>query len=205
MNSSAPFDPTNPSATAARPPGDATRATATSAVKETVEKVRQATHNTAGKAKDKVAEMAGEGKTAAADRMTGYSDQLREAARSMESGQDPNIAHFATQAADRLEKVADYLRDADFSRLRDDAAQVARRHPALFMGGMLVAGLILGNVAKASFQSLSDADREGGEDDLGSGDGQERAGGENEPYEFEGTDDDRIAAGTGVEHRNSES
>jgi len=127
-------------------------------IRARVAKVKGAVASATSQAKDKVAEFADEGKTAAADKVAGYSDRLREAARSAEQDEDSNIAHFADRAADRLEQAADYVRDADFNRLREDATQVARRHPALFMGGMLVAGVVLGNLAKASFQSLGEDD-----------------------------------------------
>jgi hypothetical protein len=125
----------------------------------TAEKVRRA----AGRAKEKVTEVASEQKDATAEKIGRYSSRLRDTARSAEDD-DPNIAHFANQAADRLESVASYVRDADFAQLKQDAASVARRHPALFMGGMLVAGLVAGNLAKASVQSLHDDEAGEGED-----------------------------------------
>ncbi|HEY8993943.1 MAG TPA: hypothetical protein VIM71_04735, partial [Lacunisphaera sp.] len=109
-------------------------------------------------AKDAMGRVVLDQKDAAADRVGGYSSAVRESARSLEQ-EDPNVAHFANQAADRIEQAADYIRNADFASLRRDAEGVARRHPALFMGGMLVAGLVLGNLAKSSSQELSAGDR----------------------------------------------
>jgi hypothetical protein len=174
-----------------------------SSVRDTVQKVREATATTAGKAKAKVAEIAGEGKSAAANRVAGYSDRLREAARSAEAAEDPNVAHFAAQAADRLEKVADYVRDADFARMREDATQTARRHPALFLGGMFVAGIVLGNLAKASLQSLSEsgADADGGPSDEN---GEPRSPDDDVTFSPQGSDDDILTAGANYENRNSE-
>jgi hypothetical protein len=156
-------------------------ATSTSAergapIRARVAKVKGAVTSATNQAKDKVAEFAGEGKTVAADKVAGYSDRLREAARAAEEDQDSNIAHFAGRAADRLEQAANYVRDADFNRLRDDATQVARRHPALFMGGMLVAGMVLGNVAKASFQSLNEDDGDFGDEATDRDDGADLRG-----------------------------
>lgn len=191
----------NSSATATQAPGGSSGA---SSIRETVGKVREAATTTAAKAKDKVAEIAGEGKNAAAERVLSCSDQLRDAQHSAERAEDPNIAHFAGQAADRLEQVADYLRDADFGRLRQDATDVARRHPALFLGGMFVAGLVLGNLAKASVQSLSDA---GSEDDRNAPDDHGESPRREEFDGFAaqgGTDDDIVTAGAGVENRNAE-
>ena len=62
----------------------------------------------------------------------------------------------ARYTPDRLQHIADYVRDCDFSSLRRDAEDVARRHPLAFYGGMLVAGLLLGNLVKASRRRLED-------------------------------------------------
>lgn len=127
-------------------------------------KTRRAAGKAADQTREKVSQVAEDRKTAAADKISGYSDRLRHAAHTAEEEEDPNIAHFTNQAADRLEAAANYVREADFSRLREDAAGVAHRHPALFMGSMLAAGLVLGNLAKASVQGLRD-ERDGDEQD----------------------------------------
>jgi len=119
----------------------------------TVQKARRAAGKAFDQAKEKVSSVAGERKDAAAAKLGGYTDRLRATAEENEQ-EDPNIAHFATMAADRMQGVTDYVRNADFSRIRQDAADLAHRHPALFMGGMLIAGLVLGNLAKASVQTL---------------------------------------------------
>lgn len=134
-----------------------------STVRATAEKARRAAGKVANQAKDKVSQVADEQKGAAADTIGRYGSRLRDAARSTEE-EDPNIAYFADQAADRLESVADYVRTTDLGRLKDDAAGIARRHPALFMGGMLIAGLIVGNLAKASVASLRETEFDDGED-----------------------------------------
>jgi hypothetical protein len=117
------------------------------------QKVRRTASPAIDQTKEKVSAAANRGKEAIADRLSGYGEHLRNTARSAEE-EDPNIAHFAHTAADRLERVADYVREADFGRLREDAADVARRHPSLFMGGMFLAGVVMGNLAKASVQTL---------------------------------------------------
>jgi hypothetical protein len=136
-----------------------------SGFRATAEKARQAAGKVATQAKDKAAQVADEQKGTAADKLGGYSSRLRAAARVAEEEEDPNIAYFAERAADRLESAADYVRTADLGRMKHDATDVARRHPALFMGGMLVAGLVLGSLAKASVESLRDSEpRDEGDD-----------------------------------------
>src|SRR4051812_14595931 len=63
------------------------------AVRQTADKAKRAASRVAGQAKEKVAAMAGGRRDAAADRLTGYTDQLRASARTAEEQNDPNIAH----------------------------------------------------------------------------------------------------------------
>jgi len=120
-------------------------------------KVKSAVADTATKAKDQVAHLASEKKAAASERLGGYSSALHDSARALEE-KDPNIAWFTHRAADKLQGVADYMRTRDFHGLRADCEGIARRHPAIFFGGLFVAGLLLGNVAKASRRKLEDTD-----------------------------------------------
>lgn len=119
------------------------------AAAEKTGQLRAAASSTVSRAKAETARIARDKKTAAADRIGGYSSAVHETAKSLEE-KDPNIAWFAHRAADRLEQVADYVRTRDLPELRADVATVARRHPAAFFGGLFVAGLLVGNLVKAS-------------------------------------------------------
>jgi hypothetical protein len=123
--------------------------------RETASKVKSAAADTAARAKDQAQHVATEKKEAAANRIGSYGSAIHESARSLEE-QDPNIAWFTHRAAERIENVANYVRTRDFAGLREDAENVARRHPAAFFGGMFIAGLVLGNIMKASRRNLDE-------------------------------------------------
>lgn len=129
----------------------------TQTAKTAAAKVKTAAADTAGKVKERAENIVDEKKETAAGRIDDYSSALHESARSLEE-KDPNIAWFTHRAADRLQNAANYMRDRDFSGLRDDAERIARRHPAVFFGGMFVGGLLLGNLVKASRRKLRDSD-----------------------------------------------
>lgn len=112
-------------------------------------KVKSVASDAASRARTEAERLASEKKEAAASRVGGYSDALHESARSLEE-KDPNIAWFTHQAAERIQGVADYLRNRDFTALREDCCGMARRHPAAFFGGLFVAGLLVGNMMKAT-------------------------------------------------------
>lgn len=131
-----------------------------SGLRATTAKAKEATARAANQVREKATEAAAARKGMAADKISGYSSALRDSARQAGEQHDDNIAYFANTAADKLEEAADYFRNADLGQIQRDAAQLARRHPALMLGGMLVAGLVLGNLAKASVQSLGEDDEE---------------------------------------------
>ena len=55
------------------------------------------------------------------------------------------------------------MRNRDFATLRQDAEDMARRHPAVFFGGMFLAGLVVGNFVKASRRNIENQDYMGGD------------------------------------------
>lgn len=125
--------------------------------REAAAKVKTVAADTAAKARGEAERLVGEKKETAADRIGGYSSAIHDSAKSLEES-DPNIAWFTHQAADKLQSVADYVRSRDFAGLKDDCCGVARRHPAAFFGGMFVAGLLIGNLMKASARPREETD-----------------------------------------------
>ena len=146
----------------AAPGGDTSTGTiaqAKQAIKRTAQgaasTVKSATADTRARVREHAEKVITEKRETAAGKIGGYGSAMHESARTLEE-KDPNIAHFAHRAADRLEGFADYVRSRDFNGLRADAEGIARRNPALFFGGMFLAGLVLGNVVKASRRDSSD-------------------------------------------------
>jgi hypothetical protein len=129
--------------------------TVTQGARDATAKLKHAASDAASRAREEAARVAQEKKETAAQRIGGYGAAMHDSARAFEE-QDPNIAWFAHRAADRIQRVADYVRTRDFGALRRDAEAVARRHPAVFFGGLFLAGLMLGNVAKAGRRARDD-------------------------------------------------
>jgi hypothetical protein len=151
------------------------RQTIVETAKETAADLKSAATDTATKAKASVEKMAQEKKENAARRIGGYGSAIHESAKSLEE-KDPNIAFFTHRAADKLESVADYIRGRDFGSLKVDAEDLVRRHPAAFFGGMFVAGLVLGNVLKASQRASGSRRYESDDSDAGRGDDNDAMG-----------------------------
>ena len=120
----------------------------TDTARDTAARIKSAASDTAARAKSEAQRLASETKEDTANRIRGYSSAMHESAKSLED-QDPNIAWATHRVADRIQGVADYVRESDFDTLRRDAESIARRHPVAFFGGLFIAGLVVGNLLKA--------------------------------------------------------
>ena len=136
---------------------------------------RRITPTLAGEAKDQAADLAGqarrgasalmgEQKDRAARKLSHVAGALREVARSLgrdEIGQ--GVGRYANRAADRMETMSSYVRESDLQTMLQDTRQFARRRPEIFLGGILLAGLLAARFLKASGDVTSQrAPRPGG-------------------------------------------
>jgi hypothetical protein len=60
------------------------------------------------------------------------------------------LSRYAEDAAHFVDDAAKYLRSADLDRLVTDAEDLARRRPALFLGGLFLIGLAAGRFLRSS-------------------------------------------------------
>jgi len=149
--------------------GSGSRSSVANVARETASQVGSVASEAATRVKDSAAKMASDQKNSAADRVGAYGTAIHESAKSLEQ-QDPNIAWLTHRAADRLEGVASYMRTRDFQGLREDAENLARRHPVAFFGGLCVAGLVIGGVVRAACSSAAANRSMSSEDYAGSND-----------------------------------
>lgn len=83
----------------------------------------------------------------AADNVHRAAEALHAAAGNM--GRGDTVGNLIAAAAARLDSASDALRGRDLGRLVQDVNSFARRQPALFIGGALLAGIALGRFATA--------------------------------------------------------
>ncbi len=119
------------------------------ATRNTVNQLKSTATDAAGRIREQAAGMVDERRTQVADRIDSYGNAVHRSAESLE-GDDPNVAWLTHEAANRINQVAEYVRARDLNQLKEDAAGIARQHPVAFFGGMFVAGLVVGNLLKAT-------------------------------------------------------
>lgn len=108
------------------------------------DQVRGATAERVDRAKN-AAESAKEN---AAERVRKLGNAVRKIGEHMRIEDQMYIAERANDAASRLERVADYLADAELGTLLTDAEGIARRKPVWVYGGTFIVGLAAARLFK---------------------------------------------------------
>lgn len=88
-------------------------------------------------------------KERAAETLGALAQTLRESGSSMRE-QQPQIASFADQAAQRVEGISTYVREHDVNELVGEAERFARREPLIFVGGAFALGFLASRFLKAA-------------------------------------------------------
>jgi hypothetical protein len=130
--------------------GQESRAGVKETVREAKDKIKTKTKEVASQARDRGEAFVQQRKDRAADRIAGVSNSIRQTAERFEEEDDLNIARYTRLVADKLERAATYVREHDVTQLRHDGEEIIRQHPAVFFGGLFVAGFAAARFLKAT-------------------------------------------------------
>lgn len=103
--------------------------------------------------KDKMREIVEQQKDVGADHLGSIAEAVHGAAHELE-GKLPAAAGYIHSAADRLEQASSTIRDRGVDDLISACGSFARREPAAFFGGAMIAGFALTRFLKSSGGSL---------------------------------------------------
>lgn len=112
-------------------------------------------------AKAMVADLAETQRKKAADALGGIAQALRKTAIDLDP-ENTTMARYTDIAAERLDEVARYLRQAHFNDVIVEAENFARRQPWWFLGGAMATGFIAARMMKSSIASGEAARMTGG-------------------------------------------
>jgi hypothetical protein len=95
-------------------------------------------------------------------------EAIRQTTQSLRDQQHDTVARYVEQATEQLDRITRRLKEKDIGELLEDAQQLARRQPAVFVGAAFALGLLGARFLKSSppdrrreFESAGSA-REGG-------------------------------------------
>jgi hypothetical protein len=157
--------------------------------------------NTFQQARDRAGSSLGESKGQFADQFGTIAAALRRTTEHLRSEDQQRIAGLTETVARQVDQVADYLRNKDARAMRQDLENLARRQPALMIGGALVLGMIGARFLKSSErrgQRQFDGQRYGRERGFG-------YTGYNQPYSGTGEIERNQLRGTGYGYPGTES
>ena len=89
-------------------------------------------------------------KSRATDTLGVIANAVRGTTEQLRNDQHDVVARYIETAANQLDRMSTTLRNKDVNTLLTDARQLARRQPALFIGGSFVLGLLAARFLKSS-------------------------------------------------------
>lgn len=125
---------------------------------------RQTTSGSTGivdKVKEQAASQLSSQKDRATDGLGSVASAVRQTTQTLRDQKHDTVAGYVEQAADQIERLSERLKNKDVTELLDDAQHLARRQPALFVGGAFALGLVGARFLKSSSKDDYD-DRSGG-------------------------------------------
>jgi hypothetical protein len=89
-------------------------------------------------------------KDRATDGLGSLAQAVRKTSQPLRESNQDTIAGYVEQAADQIDRFSTRLRERDVQELVQDAQQLARRQPALFIGGAFALGLLTARFLKSA-------------------------------------------------------
>jgi hypothetical protein len=123
--------------------------------------LREEGREIAGDVRHYVEDFAQSGKKTVTERLQHVSLALHRAADTLREEEEDATGRMANQAADRIDQVCSYLDNHEPSDLLRSADRFARQQPMVVVGGLLLAGVMLGRFLRSSQrQGTDDFDKE---------------------------------------------
>jgi hypothetical protein len=117
---------------------------------QAVDQAKQTAGQVAAQAKQQATSQLESQKERTVDTLDTVAQALRQTGQHLSQGEQTAVGGYVEQAAERVEKLTDYLRTRDVASLVAETQHFARRNPGLFLGGALALGFIGGRFLKSS-------------------------------------------------------
>src|SRR3954464_9970283 len=117
---------------------------------------RSAMDNLMNTVKQRAAAQLDTQKTRATDGLSVMANAVRQTTQTLRNDHHESLAQYVDRAADQLERFSNVIRDKDMDQMLRDARNLARRQPALFIGGSFAVGLLAARFVKSSPRDGSD-------------------------------------------------
>ena len=119
-------------------------------IREVKDQVVGQARSTLEQARNRASSSLGESKGQFADQFGTIAEALRRTTEHLRSEDQQRIAGITDTVARQVDQVANYLRNKDATAMKTDLENLARRQPALVLGGALILGLVGARFLKSS-------------------------------------------------------
>ena len=103
-----------------------------------------------GRVRHRATEQLNTQKNKATEGLGSVAHAVRDTTQRLRDENHDTVARFVEQAADQIERFSSGLKNKDVGELVNDAQRLARRQPALFVGGAFAVGLLSARFLKSS-------------------------------------------------------
>jgi hypothetical protein len=114
------------------------------------EQVRERTQEAGRQVRDRMRQEFDNRTTQAGERMSSTANDIRTVGDELRKNGKDGPAQIADQAAERVERVSNYLKSADADQLLNDIENLARQRPWAVIAGGITLGLVASRLLKAS-------------------------------------------------------
>jgi ElaB/YqjD/DUF883 family membrane-anchored ribosome-binding protein len=121
-----------------------------SSAEQAKEKAKEQAQQAAGHAKSTVRSQVDRRSTEAGERVGGFASDARSVGEQLRQQGKDQPAKLAEQAAERAERLGDYLKRSDADRILRDVEDFGRRQPWAVIAGGVAVGLVASRFLKAS-------------------------------------------------------
>jgi hypothetical protein len=119
-------------------------------IREVKDQVVEQAKNTFQQVRERAGSSLGESKGQFVEQIGSVAQALRRTTEHLRSEDQQRIAGLTDSLSRQVDQVANYLRDKDARAMKQDLENLARRQPALMLGGALILGLIGARFLKSS-------------------------------------------------------
>jgi hypothetical protein len=117
---------------------------------EAAGQAKETAQNLAGQAQDRIREQVDQRSTEAGERVGGTAEDIRAVGEELRNQGKDGPAKVADQAADRIDRAGNYLRESDAERILNDVENFGRSRPWAVLAGGVVVGLAAARFLNAS-------------------------------------------------------
>lgn len=121
-----------------------------SSTEQAKEQAKEKAQQAAGQARSAVRTQVDQRSTDAGERVGGFASDVRSVSDQLREQGKEQPAKLAEQAAERAERLGDYLKNSDSDRILGDIEDFGRRQPWAVIAGGMALGLVASRFLKAS-------------------------------------------------------